>query len=99
MLFSVAACFLLVSFFSAHAAVLPQGFTQSAVASGFSRPTAMAFAPDGRLFLLMQDGECLIIKNGQLLPRPFVKITVNNLGERGLLGIAFDPEFSSNGWI
>jgi glucose/arabinose dehydrogenase len=99
MLFSFAACFVLVFFFSANAAVLPEGFTHSGVASGFSRPTAMAFAPDGRLFVLMQDGACLIIKNGQLLPQPFVRITVNNLGERGLLGIAFDPEFSSNGWI
>ena len=59
----------------------------------------MAFAPDGRLFVLTQDGKCLVVKNGQLLAQPFVTITVENLGERGLLGIAFDPEFSSNGWV
>ena len=59
----------------------------------------MAFAPDGRLFVLTQDGACLVVKNGELVPRPFVTISVNNLGERGLLGVAFDPAFSSNGWV
>jgi glucose/arabinose dehydrogenase len=83
----------------AYGAVLPQGFTEVAVASGLSRPTAMAFAPDGRLFVLEQDGDCRVIKNGQLLAQPFLSISVENSGERGLLGIAFDPGFSSNRWV
>src|SRR5687767_4652122 len=84
---------------AAWAATLPAGFTESVVASGFNRPTAMAFAPDGRLFVLEQDGKCLVVKNGQLLPQPFVSIDVQNDGERGLLGIAFDPGFATNRWV
>jgi glucose/arabinose dehydrogenase len=97
--FDLALLILFLFVFVSNAAVLPEGFTHSAVASGFSRPTAMAFAPDGRLFVLTQDGSCLVIKGGELLSRPFIKIEVSNLGERGLLGVALDPAFSSNGWV
>ena len=37
-----------------------------------------------------------VIKNGLLLPAPFVTLTVNAIGERGLLGVAFDPDFATN---
>jgi glucose/arabinose dehydrogenase len=69
------------------------------VASGLSNPTAMAFAPDGRLFVTQQGGQLRVIKNGALLPAPFLTLTVNASGERGLLGIAFDPNFGSNQFI
>jgi len=35
----------------AHAATVPGGFTDSLVANGLANPTAMEFAPDGRLFV------------------------------------------------
>src|SRR6185503_12450835 len=38
-------------------------------------------------------------KNGALLPTPFLTVTVNSSGERGLLGVAFDPQFASNGFV
>ena len=76
----------------AVAATLKPGFTEVIIASGLSDPTAMAFAPDGRLFVCKQGGQLRVIKNDQLLPTPFVSLTVNSTGERGLLGIAFDPE-------
>lgn len=37
-----------------------------------------------------------VIKNGVLLPTPFLTVTVDASGERGLLGVAFDPNFVSN---
>ena len=40
-----------------------------------------------------------MIKNGALLPTPFVTLTVDSAGERGLLGIAFDPAFASNHFV
>ncbi len=46
------------------AAVLPPGFSESLVASGISSPTAMAFAPDGRLFVCQQGGQLRVIKDG-----------------------------------
>src|SRR2546422_290565 len=56
-------------FFSLTAATLPAGFTESQWGFGMSgAPTAMAFAPDGRLFVCLQDGRLRVIdKNGVLL--------------------------------
>ena len=78
---------------------LPAGFQDALVVSGLSNPTAMAFAPDGRLFVTQQGGQLRVIKNGVLLPTPFLTLTVNSAGERGLLGIAFDPNFAVNRFI
>lgn len=80
----------------AHAATVPPGFTDSLVAGGLSNPTAMALAPDGRIFVCEQGGALRVIKNGVLLPTPFLTVTVDPQGERGLLGVAFDPNFVSN---
>ena len=81
------------------AATLPAGFTETQVAAGLSSPTAMAFAPDGRLFVCQQGGQLRVIKNGVLLPTPFVTLSVSASGERGLLGVAFDPNFASNQFV
>ena len=78
---------------------LPTGFTEAQVASGLASPTAMQFAPDGRLFVCEQGGRLRVIKDGALLPTPFVTLTVNASGERGLLGVAFDPAFQANQFV
>jgi glucose/arabinose dehydrogenase len=80
---------------------LPAGFTRTAYTTGLSAPTAMAFAPDGRLFVCQQNGQIRVVPagGGALLPTPFHTFTVTNSGEQGLLGIAFHPNFTSNGWI
>jgi len=78
---------------------LPAGFVESTVASGFNGPTAMAFAPDGRLFVAEQSGALKVVKHGSVLPTPFVKLRVDARSERGLLGVAFDPNFVTNGFV
>jgi glucose/arabinose dehydrogenase len=78
---------------------LPTGFSSFFVTVGFSNPTGMAFAPDGRLFILDQSGTVRILSGGALLPTPFATFNVDSKGERGLLGIAFDPSFSTNNYI
>lgn len=80
-------------------ASLPSGFSETQIASGIASPTAMAFAPDGRLFVCEQGGALRVIKNGVLLAAPFVTLTVNSDGERGLLGIAFDSAFATNNFV
>jgi glucose/arabinose dehydrogenase len=80
----------------ANSATVPTGFTDSVVAAGLTNPTAMALAPDGRIFVCEQGGTLRVIKNGALLPTPFLTLTVDSAGERGLLGVAFDPNFVSN---
>jgi glucose/arabinose dehydrogenase len=83
----------------AAAATIPPGFSESLIASGLQNPTAMAFAPDGRLFVCEQNGALRVIRNGVLLTTPFTRVTVNSSGERGLLGVAFDPDFAVNGYV
>src|SRR5256885_4291843 len=73
------------------AATLPSGFSETQIAGTLSSPTAMDFAPDGRLFVCQQGGQLRVIKNGSLLATPFITLSVDSAGERGLLGVAFDP--------
>ncbi len=77
----------------------PTGFSQQQLTTGISSPTAMAFAPDGRLFICQQNGTIKVFKNGAMLATPFATFTVDQNGERGLLGIAFHPNFSSNQFV
>jgi len=83
------------------ATTVPTGFSDSPLVSGLSRPTAMAFAPDGRLFVAEQGGKLRVVKEGTLLSEPFVDLTdiTDSTGERGLLGVAFDPDFSNNKYV
>ena len=72
------------------------------VASGIPSPTVVTHAGDGsdRLFIVEQQGRIRVMDNGVLLAAPYLDITsiVNNSGfEQGLLGLAFDPDYASNG--
>ena len=59
----------------------------------------MAIAPDGRVFVAEQQGAIRVIKEDVLLATPFATLEVDAAGERGLVGLAFDPEFASNGYL
>ncbi len=78
---------------------LPTGFRETKVTGGLNAPTSMAFAPDGRLFVTEQAGKIRVIQNGKLLATPFATMQTTANGERGLLGLAFDPNFSRNRYI
>jgi glucose/arabinose dehydrogenase len=78
---------------------LPAGFSQTLLAANLANPTAMELAPDGRIFITEQNGTLRVVKNGTLLATPFVSLNVNVSGERGLLGIAFDPNFNVNHFV
>ncbi len=80
-------------------ATLPANFVETLVASGFSGPTSMAIAPDGRIFITQQSGTVRIVENDILLPTPFLTVTTDDFSERGLLGFAFDPNFASNNFV
>ena len=72
------------------------------VASGLDSPVGITAPPgDTRLFVIEQDGGIRVIKAGALLPTPFLNLAgtagpVLAGGERGLLGLAFHPQFGSN---
>lgn len=81
----------------------PEGYGWTPVASGLSNPIAIANAGDGsgRLFVLEQQGRIRIIRDGALQKQPFLDISakVDCCGERGLLGLAFHPNFEENGFF
>ncbi len=70
------------------------------VIAGLSSPVYLTHAGDGsnRLFIVEQPGRILIHKNGSLLGTPFLDIRskVGYGGERGLLSVAFHPQYASN---
>ncbi|HUP87989.1 MAG TPA: PQQ-dependent sugar dehydrogenase [Longimicrobiales bacterium] len=71
-------------------------------ASGLQSPVHLS-APtgDSRLFVVEQAGTIRIVKAGQLLATPFLDIRskVGSGGERGLLSVAFHPQYASNGFF
>lgn len=91
---------LVVSVAYAQAQTFPSGFARVQVANGISSPTVIAFAPDGRIFVAQQNGTLRVIKDGTLLAAPFVTLSsVSSTGERGLIGIALDPDFTTNKYV
>jgi len=75
------------------------------VASGLSTPVGLVAPPDGsgRLFVVEQTGRIWILRDGAINPQPFLDVSDRmvtldpSYDERGLLGLAFDPDFASNG--
>jgi len=71
-------------------------------ATGFQQPVAVRHAGDERLFVVQQNGIIRIIDGeGQTLPVPFMNIDprVGSGSERGLLGLAFHPNYLENGYF
>ncbi|MCC2628411.1 MAG: glucose/sorbosone dehydrogenase-like protein, partial [Thermomicrobiales bacterium] len=71
------------------------------VADGFDQPVQVVDPGDGsgRLFVVEQPGRIRIVQDGQVVPEPFLDITdlVGCCGERGLLGLAFHPDYAKTG--
>jgi len=88
---------------AALAATLPTGFVESQVGGALTNPTSMAIVPGkgNRIFVTEQGGTVRVIKTatGKMLPTPFLSLTVDSAGERGLLGLAFDPAFKTNQFV
>lgn len=72
------------------------------VATGLESPVHMASPPgDPRLFIVEQAGRIRILEDGELLDTPFLDIRarVGAGGERGLLSVAFHPNYAANGYF
>ena len=78
---------------------LRAGFVEEVVADSLDSPVSMAIAPDGRVFVCEQAGRLRVVRDGRLLPRPFVTVPTAAVQEEGLLGVAFDPAFAKNGRV
>jgi hypothetical protein len=72
------------------------------VVSGLASPVYLTAPPgDARLFVVEQAGRIRVVRNGAVLPTPFLDISARVLsgGERGLLSMAFDPRYATNGYF
>ncbi len=84
----------------------PARYEWTEVAGGFQNPLYVTNAGDdsGRLFVVEQTGRVWIVQDGERLPEPFMDISnlvsqdvLNSYSERGLLGLAFHPDYAENG--
>ena len=86
----------------APAAVTPSGFTDEVVWTGLTNPTAVRFAPDGRAFVAEKSG-LIKVFDGLTDPTPTVfadlRTKVHNFWDRGLLGLALDPNFPTRPYV
>jgi glucose/arabinose dehydrogenase len=76
-----------------------QEFTVETVATGLATIWAVDFATDGRIFLTERSGRIRTITSGRLDPEPWMTLDVVEAAESGLLGLALDPEFATNGLV
>ncbi|HEV7239907.1 MAG TPA: PQQ-dependent sugar dehydrogenase [Thermoanaerobaculia bacterium] len=75
--------------------------TLQPIASGLDSPVSITHAGDSRLFITQQRGQVVIWDGTRILPTPFLDIRsiISNGGERGLLSIAFHPQYAENGFF
>lgn len=84
---------------------LPPSYRIEKLVTGLDRPTQLAAASDGRLFIAEQPGRVRVVEDGRLLDEPFVTLEVflpdlaDQVVELGLTGIALDPAFEANGYV
>lgn len=76
-------------------------FSETIVTLPEYEPVGLTWAPDGRMFIWQENGIIRVFKDGDLLPAPFADIGdhVNTTNDRGLLGLALDPDFARNGYV
>lgn len=67
--------------------------------TSFSQPIAISAPNDGsgRVFIVERCDDIVIVQNGSVLPTPFVSIETACSSEQGILGLAFDPDYATNG--
>ncbi len=105
LVFFISSLLVFYSFFQNKNALPPIRLKLKLVTKGFTSPVGMACAKDGsnRLFVIEQSGKIKIVKNGELLPEPFMDLSKKldrlNIAysEKGLLGMAFHPGYKTNG--
>ena len=89
----------LVTASSAQAAPPPGFQVTQVVGSGLNGPSGFEILPDGRILVLERAGLVKLVKNGQLQATPFANLPSTPSGDRGLIGVAADPNFANNQFV
>ncbi len=87
---------------AAQAGTVPSGFQDSVALTGFTNPTAVRFAADGRVFVAEKSGIIKVFDDlNDPTPTTFANLNVNvyNFWDRGLLGMALAPNFPADPWV
>jgi glucose/arabinose dehydrogenase/PKD repeat protein len=97
----VTAVFVLGGAEAAAAPTFPSGFETVTLTSGLTAPTAVTWAPDGRMFIAEKQGRVKVLNPNSTSATTILDISdhVNNWVDRGLLGLAADSSFASNGYL
>lgn len=74
----------------------PAGFSLEPIAVGFDQPTAFAHAPDGRVFVAEKPGVVKVVSSGSVSTFLDLRDRTNEFWNRGLIGLALDPDFADN---
>jgi glucose/arabinose dehydrogenase len=93
----LAALLLVVAPLVARAGTPEAGFTDTLAIGSLSQPTALAFLPDGHMLVTLKGGDLVRIDSGS--PTTLATIPVCSGSEMGLLGVAVDPAFATNGFV
>src|SRR3972149_906460 len=95
--------FLLISILWSIQLFAQTPLTTTTVATGLSSPLFVTSPPGdtNRIFIVQQGGRIRIVKNDSLLPGNFLNLQgkISSGGERGLLGLAFHPDYANNGYF
>lgn len=87
---------------AAASSALPIGFQVRTLVQGLDQPTAVAWVPDGRMFVAEKQGILRVVgADGRLSPTPVLdfRAGVNSFADRGFLGLAADSNFAANGFL
>ncbi len=96
---AVAIAIAIAAFQPAEAATFADAkFSEIVVATNLN-PTAMAIAPDSRIFVCSKSGALRVVKNGALLAKPFVTLPVITASEQGLIGVTCHPNFPESAFV
>ena len=78
---------------------LPPGTSIQTMLSNMVQPVDLAFDPQGRLFYIERTRAVRLFANGVLQATPVITFSVDPSGERGLLGVAVDPDFNNDRYV
>ncbi|ORB28835.1 PQQ-dependent sugar dehydrogenase [Mycolicibacterium parafortuitum] len=73
------------------------GSERATVVSGLNSPVDFRFLPDGRILVAEKNGAIRVVENGTLRTDPLITLAVRTETERGIGGLAVDPDFTTNG--
>lgn len=85
---------------NAMATTTPSGFQATIIANNqIFAPTLMSFTPEGRIVIAQQNGKVKVWNGTTVSTTPYLSLTVESSSDRGIFGIAYDPDYATNHYV